>query len=313
MLSLLAALTLTVAPPPQSVLAEPSVGAHPFSARGLAMGGAQRGIADQTDGLFVNPAGLVAKRHYIIDAGYSWTQEANAHRPGAAIIDSVTTVVGAAFSYNFEHRGVSARLGVHRINFGLAYNIGGIFAVGVSVKYQIAERDKTVYDSLFEPEDPDDRTKPRKPIDPNFSIPALNFTGFTGDVGVLFTPIEYISIAVTGHNLIPNPLWAEFAPIALGVGAAGHISGLEVDVDTVIDFSTRAKPTPRVHIGAEYTIVNMVPVRAGFIVDKVGNDLFWSLGAGFRHPSFGIDFGYRQAVERPNNRTLALTVQYYMN
>jgi hypothetical protein len=313
MLSLLTALTLATAPPPQSVLAEPSVGGHPFSARGLAMGGAQRGIADQTDGIFVNPAGLAAKKHYIIAADYSWTQEANDHRPGASIIDSVTTVVAAAFSYSYEARINSANLGVHRLYFGLAYNIGGLFSVGVSMKYQVAERQKATYDSIFDPEDPNDPNKPRKPLDPNFSIPALNFSGVTGDLGCLFTPIEYISLAVVGHNLIPNPLWNEFAPIALGIGVAGHVYGLELDVDTVIDFTTRAKATPRVHVGAEYTIASMVPIRAGFIVDKVGQDMFWSVGAGFRHPSFGIDFGYRQAVERPNNRTLAIAVQYYMN
>jgi hypothetical protein len=177
----------------------------------------------------------------------------------------------------------------------------------------VAERSKTAYDTLFEPEDQENPVQPRRPLDPTYSLPALNFSGFTGDVGLLFTPIQYISLALVGYNLIPNPLWAELAPIGLGVGAAGHIAGLEVGVDGVIDFSTRAKPSSRWHIGAEYAIVGMVPIRAGFLVDKVGNDMFWSLGAGFKHPSFGIDFGYRQAIERPNNRTIALSVQYFMN
>lgn len=313
MLSLLSAFSLAVAPPPQSVLAEPNVGAHPQTARSIGMGGAQRAIADATDGIFVNPAGIVAKKHYIIDASYSWTQEANAHRPGAAIIDSVTTVVGAAFAYNYEHRFNSGSLGVHRLNFGLGYNIGGILAIGLTLKYTIAERNKDAYELLFTPEDENNPGAPRQPLDPNFSIPALNFTGVTGDIGVLFTPIQYISVAVVGYNLIPNPMWPEFAPIAMGFGAAGHIEHLEIDFDAVLDFSTRKKVSSRFHVGAEYTIVGMVPIRAGFLVDKVGNDMFWSLGAGFRHPSFGIDFGYRQAVERPNNRTLSLTFQYYMN
>ena len=306
-------LFISAASPRESLLADPNVGAHPQTARSIGMGGAMRGIADGTDGLYVNPAGLVAKRHYIIDAHYSWTHEANAHRPAASIIDSVTTVVGAGLSYNYEHRFNSADLDVHRLYFGLAYNIGGIFAVGIAMKYQVAGRNVLRYDSLFTPVDPENVDAPRKPLDNALSVPALGFTGFTGDLGVLFTPIQYFSLAVVGYNLIPNPLIPEFVPIALGFAAAGHVAGLEVGVDALIDFSTRAKPSSRWHFGAEYTIANMIPVRAGFLVDKVGNDLFWSLGIGFRHPSFGIDLGYRQAVERPDNRTLALSVQYYMN
>ena len=59
---------LVVAPGPWSVLAEPNVGGHPQQARSIAMGGAARAIADSPDGLFVNPAGLAAKKHYVIDA-----------------------------------------------------------------------------------------------------------------------------------------------------------------------------------------------------------------------------------------------------
>ncbi len=277
------------------------------------MGGAARAIADGPDGLFVNPAGLASKKHYILSANYNWTQEANAHRPGAVIIDSVTTQVAAGIGYNFEHRFNSGDLSIHRLQLGLAYNIGGIFMIGISGKYTIASRLPTSIDKIYEPIDPENPNAPRRALDNAFAVPALNFQGFTGDAGVLFTPIQYFSLAFVGYNLIPNPAIAEFAPIAIGMGAAGHVVGLELDVDAVIDFSTRFKPSARVHFGAEYAIVGMVPVRAGFLIDGVGGDKFWSLGAGFRHTSFGLDLAYRNAIDRSNNRTLAISFEYYMN
>jgi len=295
---------LIAAPDQASLLAEPSLGDHPQSARSIGMGGAMRGIADGVDALYVNPAGMSMKKRYVIDGGYSWTQDANAHRPGAAIMDSATTSVAAGASYNFERRFNSGQLDVHRINFALAYNIGGFLGIGATFKYLDATR--VAYDKIFDP----NTAAPRANITP---YPAQRILSFSGDVSAMLTPIQYFSIAISGHNLIPNPVWAELTPLGMGMAAAVHVAGLEVDFDAVIDFTTLKKAAVRYHFGAEYAIAGMVPLRAGFIHDDVGFDNFWSFGAGFRHPSFGIDFGYRQSIARPENRTIAFGVQYYMN
>jgi opacity protein-like surface antigen len=297
------ALFVSATPDDASLLVDPTLGAHPQTARSIGMGGAQRGIADNTDALYLNPAGMGMNKRYVIEGNYSWSQQPNAHRPSAAIIDSATTVVAAGVGYNFERRVNSGEMDVHRVNFGLSYTVGGIFGIGATFKYLNAVR--TQYGRIF-----DETTRaPRTSISP---YPAEKVTAFTGDLALMLTPIQYFSVAVIGYNLLPNPTWAELTPLALGVAAALHIAGLEVDVDAVFDFTTLRRADARLHFGAEYTIAQIIPIRAGFIYDRIGQDLFWSAGAGFRHPSFGIDFGYRQAIARPDNRTLSIGLLYYM-
>ncbi len=303
MLPLLLAIAFGAPPDDASMLVEPTVGGHPLSARGIAMGGAERAIADGVDAVYLNPAGMGMNRRYTVDAGYSWTQSANSHRPNVAIVDSATTVLSAGVGYSFDARLNSGDFHIHRVNSAVAYTFGSIFGIGATFKYLDATRTK--YDEIYDPA----TNAPRTSI---FPYPAQRVRAFTGDLAAMLTPIQYLSIAVIGYNLIPNPVWAELTPIALGMGAALHIAGLHVDVDAVIDFTTRRRAEARMHFGAEYSIVGMIPLRAGFIYDRISSDMFWSLGAGFRHPSFGIDVGYRQAVGRPENRTLSIGVQYYM-
>jgi opacity protein-like surface antigen len=302
---LLALLFNAPAPPDDaSLLAEPTLGAHPQSARSIGMGGALRAVADGIDALQINAAGMSMNRRYVVDGNYAWSQAANAHKAGTGVIDSATTVVGAGLAYNFERRFNSGELDVHRMNFGLSYSFKGIFGIGATFKYLNATRNK--YDQLFDP----NTQAPRLTI---FPYPAQRVLAFTGDLSAILRPIQYFSIAVIGYNLVPNPTWRELTPIALGTGIALHIAGLEADVDAVIDFTTLKRAEVRMHFGAEYAIANVVPLRAGFIWDRIANDMYWSGGIGFRHPSFGIDFGYRQSVQRAVNRTISLGIQYYMN
>lgn len=299
---LLVYLFVTTPAPAESILSEPSLGGDVLSVRGIGMGGAERATATNVDALFLNPAGMSMVKHYVVEGDYSYNQAGNDHRPTASLIDSDTTVVAAGSSYNFERRFNSGYLTLHRVHFALSYAIS-IISIGVGVKYQNATR----------PVPPPSGTKA---VDYSLiPTPVNNYSGVTGDIGVVVTPIQQLSLAAIGYNLIPTGKGGhEFAPLAFGAGAAAHLfSALELDADAVVDFHSLLSKQIRLHFGGEYTIVNIVPVRAGFIVDRIGGDNFWSIGAGYTHPRFGIDVGFRQAVALPKNRTFSIGFHVNVN
>jgi hypothetical protein len=256
------------------------------------MGGAQRAIADGIDAISLNPAGMAQSKRYLITLDYAWSQDANAHRPQLGVLDSQTTQVATGLSYSFERRVNSGNLDVHRVHFALGYNIG-MLSVGLAGKFTTGARQQVRADL----------------------VPAQNglYTGFNADVGLMLTPIPYLSLAVVGYNLVPTLEARELTPLAMAVALAGHVAGLEIGADAVLDFVSRGHLLTRWHFGAEYAVGNVVPLRAGFIYDRVGDDMFWTLGIGFQQTSFGLDFGYRQGVARQDNRTLALSLRFGLN
>ncbi len=318
---------------PDSILNSPSLGDQYETARSIGMGGAQRGIADQLDAIYVNPAGMVAKKQYIIGGNFAWQQDAKVYQPSIAIIDSATTSFAAGLSYGYERRD-SAAIGVMNINrvaLALAYDIGGYIAIGITGKYLQYDRDHPF------------RMSPTalaaagqlEYATPNPAVGGVAALGhiksndtFTGDLGIMVTPLKIVTISLVGYNLIPLnckdfpgkvPQTCpnnELAPLGMAAGIGVHIMGLEADADVLLDFwsvrnalTNENKIAPRFHFGGEYTIASLVPVRAGFIVDNVGGDNLWTVGGGFVISQFGFDVGYRQAITQTDNRTVAASLR----
>lgn len=314
---------------PDSALNYPSLGGQPVSARALGMGSAQRAVAIELDALTLNPAAMSLQRHYMFGGGFSWSQEAKNYRPSLALIDSETTFVAAGIGYSFERRDAlaSGLMDVHRAHFALSYSYEFI-SVGVAVKYQrglrycmntqSVDRRNSCYKAPLEGQATTDENgeaiqTPQAQADGPW---ARNYEGISMDVGLTLTPIEQLTIAVVGYNLIPkcrsfpNDCESrEIAPMGLGIALGGRISDLTLAADVVLDFQSRRGTQPRIHLGAEYAIIGAIPVRAGAIVDRVGGDNFWTAGLGYRHTSFGFDVGYHQGTQRPDNRTFVASLR----
>lgn len=277
----------------QSVLSEPTLGGQFQSARSLAMGNAQRAIAVFSDAVLMNPAAMSLSKSYALEAGYAWSQAPNAHRMNLSVIDSDTTVVAAGVAYQFERRIKAQNLDVHRLSFAASYAYK-FFYVGVTMRYMEANRAEAVPEEI----------KTELPVPPA-NTPYRSY--INGDVGILLKPIQYLSLAAVGYNLVYNKKNQELSPIALGLGAAAHIKSLTVAFDALLDFQSLGKTAPRYHLGGEYTIAKMIPLRAGFIADRLGDDYFWSVGTGFQYKWAHLAAGFRQAVKQPTNRTLSFS------
>ena len=155
------------------------------------------------------------------------------------------------------------------------------------------------------------------------------------DVGMLVTPIPQLSIGVVGYNLLPKCdgpvpdkngksqgfpnnvpqgcLEREIAPLALAVAAAIHIAGLNVAADAVFDFWSLPTIGERFHLGAEYTLFDILPLRAGFIVDRVSSENYWTAGAGIMLSQLGVDLAYRQGINVSDNRTFVASLKLSLN
>jgi|GEM_PF-5826633 len=285
-------------PESDSILTEPMLGADYQSARATAMGGAQRSIASGIDSIYLNPATMMNKKQYLAEIAYAWGQYSSAHRPFIGVVDSNTTVFAAGIAYGFEKRFTSGNLDVHRAHFALGY-MYRFLGIGLTGKYIKADRSEL--DKLNEPY----KSTYKKTTD-----------FFTADLGIIINPIKQLSVGLVGYNIIP--VYRELAPSALGVAISGCFYGFQIAFDTVIDFQSKAYSSTdkkahaqaRYHLGAEYLIKDTLPIRAGWIFDKIADSHYWSVGTGYQHRLFIIDFAYRQALDRPVNRYIQLSFAF---
>jgi opacity protein-like surface antigen len=130
---------------------------------------------------------------------------------------------------------------------------------------------------------------------------------FNADVSLFARLSRMVGFGAAGYNLLSSG-HHYVQPRAVGVGlSAGDEGGLwRVAFDWRGDFDRQNKLTSLLAAGAEVTLADLVPVRAGFQKDDTRNASFWSAGVGIATSNgFGIDVSYRQRLEDPNEFTLA--------
>lgn len=253
------------------------------------MGDAGRSTAIGYDALQLNPAAMSQVFTYEMETGYLYDGRSYSHAPTVGIVDSATN-----------------------------QNI----AVGVSYTYWNAGND----DSLPEAQ----ASQIRAAISSGFRSSALSAHVGVGmrwldldvangtdndswgiDAGVLLTFADMLRVAVVGHNLL-NTEPAYDMPRSLGVGASIMYESFLFAVDTVVDFDSRDEAKAGYHIGAQYVLMDMIPVRLGFIADRVTETNSMTGGIGFWTPEFGIDVGYQHNVEHVEDFRVGLDIRVYV-
>lgn len=338
-----------------SLLDEPGLGGQFETARSVGMGGAQRAIADGIDAIYLNPAGMSVRPHYLIGGTFNWSQEPKEYVGSAAIVDSATTAVAVGLSYGFDRRAADAAgvMDTHRFHIASSYSFGGIVSIGVVFKYLTFKREHPARMAQSEQDllngtgvnRVDSAGKPfgsqLAGYPANYAVGYTNvlrgLNEYTFDVGMLVTPIPQVSLAVVGYNLLPNCtrdtpqadpkqknagfpnnvpggcIEREIAPMAMAVALSANIIGLQLGADAVFDFWSKPTISERFHFGAEYTLFDTVPLRAGAIVDRVQNEIFWTVGAGLALSQFGLDMAFREGTSDPQNRTLVASIKLSLN
>lgn len=241
--------------------------------------GAAIGIASGNDAIFVNPGALAARRRYSAEAAL-WIERRGGDTTeqvwSGTVADSLSSPVAAAVAYGRASDGVDTGSLYH---LALAGPISEGFYLGVTGKYfDVSGRE---------------------------SVSAA-----TVDAGIFWEVTQYVGVGVTGYNLAPT---GHEAVLPRGVGA-----GLSIGSDTSAhgsfewrsDLDRLGKTTNRYSFGAEVLLGNVAPLRASYVIDETLDTKWWSVGAGLvSAKGGGVDIAYRQSVDDPNARVIAVAAK----
>jgi hypothetical protein len=242
------------------------------------------------------------------------------------LVDSKTNPLAVGLAYTFLGSELTKRQTIgHTATLGAAYPLfDELLSIGAGFKY------KSVTDAI-----------------------AGNYlNAVTADVG-LQSKVRAVgvSFAAVGYNLVPIrsaqsshvPISAALAvaldlgplsalvfggapslgpiqtaagvPSSAGFGAMrGPLDGLTLSVDYLVNFETIDGQRSRISTGLEWLILDLVPIRAGYLFDERTGDHKVSVGAGVIVPYFGLDVAYQQGLvpERLDERLLSIALKGFL-
>ncbi len=268
---------LTVAGPSEAAFKDPGWGARPTG-----MGGAFTAVADDSNTMFFNPAGLANIKTYdacAMHAGlFTGLDEVSIGLSLVSFAMPLHNSGGAGISWT----NLNARDLYNENAFTVAYghrflpNLSG----GVGLKYlgqgytldRYAEEDEVFKDGDYS-------------------------DAFTADLGLLYKPQSDITLALSGINVIPADIgrqYEDIVPTVIRAGAAYRIPNMVImdqlpvrNIVTAVDFSWRfqdwgdTEDKLTVNMGVEAWLLDeMLPVRAGADLSGSGIKNI-ALGTGF--------------------------------
>ena len=208
-----------------------------------AMAGAFTGIADDSSAVYVNPAGLTQIRQIEINAAYDkWMLDSNFEFLSVGVPAGAGTICGSVIYSDmgvFKGRDEAGILTSNDIN---AYNLGGAIGFGVPVNdFMSAGLSLKLMD---------------------ISLGNVSSFGMFFDAGVLMK-YSVFSLGVDVSNIEISPNTFASSGIRAGLAAAllkldDHEITADVDVKYDSNYLTSAA------VGAEYTALKMISIRAGY-------------------------------------------------
>ena len=253
------------------------MGARPLSVS------AYRGIAPGNDGIFLNPAGLSARRRFATELQYLYDGNAGATGGqwfGVSMVDSETSAVAGGVAATRFASGPWLGWATH---LAVATPVSPGLYLGATAKYL----------SLGGPG-------------------GSTVRATTADAGLYWEASSLVSLGLAGYNLIPAG-HRQIMPRALGAGLSiGTDRFMHVALDWRADFDRRASTTHLLAVGAEVLVLDTVPVRAGFVKDDTLGGKWWSVGTGLVSASgVALDVGYRRSVESPADWAVAAALKVF--
>lgn len=275
-----------------------------YSAAGIGMGGAYRGLSFDSSSIDINPAALAFLGTYHIETDYRFVRYRDAREIRVTFLDGLTSKLGTAVSWTWNWSGnlntytpdpwhptgeeatpvYAYRAQNYKI--ALAYPISQKFALGTSLKWH---RDKF---AVFN------------------DISDLSYgSNFTIDLAAqLFMP-PWLSVSIVANNIIPTDKF--YLPTTLSLGSAVFLGkSLTIDADLIVDFTGRKdiqeyvdnldeKSIFNFHVGTQLIAWKSVPLRFGYNFDKQTNSQFLGAGVGLSASQFRIDYGLRYQLSGP--------------
>ncbi len=241
------------------------------------------GIAAGNDGIYVNPGAIAARKRYSVEAS-ALIDRRGADTVdqfiGGSVVDSQSSPVTAGFAYARASKGAYAG---NVVNLAIAGPVYEKLFLGVSGKWLSLHGPRAV-------------------------------SAATVDAGIFWQVSEWVSVGAAGYDLVSVANEA-VAPRGAGAGiAVGSDRSVQLTADWRTDLDrVPGKSTNRYATGIEVLLGNLVPVRAGFVKDETLDTRWWSLGVGLvTREGVALDVGYRQSLDDPSARTIALALKLFL-
>ncbi len=293
---LLATLAVLAAAPTLAVDPVKGGGLADFTGpRALALGGAT-GVISGNDGLFVNPGAVAARKRYSVETIFGVDRRGGTNAgqyAGSSVVDAISSPVAASFAWIRPLEGFQ---GGNLFVAGLAGSVASRLYLGAQARYFSLRQDPEV---------------------PGGALERISVV--TADAGLFWEVSDYITLGVSGFNLVPTG-HERALPRSAGAGLAlGSDTSVKLTLDWRADFdrvkdqvTQKARTTNRFGAGVEVLLGNMLPLRAGYLVDETLGTSWWCAGAGLITPNgVAVDLGYRQSLEDPNVRVIAVAFKLH--
>ncbi|MHB1844540.1 MAG: hypothetical protein ACYCWW_06865 [Deltaproteobacteria bacterium] len=248
--------------------------------RSIAMGDAFRAVGTSNDAIVLNPAALAITQRYEIDGFFGYAFSAPATYWNASIVDSTSTPVATGVSYTHLASGTTdERFSGSVLRLAFAVPLSEDIFIGLSGKWL------------------------------NFGL-ADHADSITGDAALVIKPLEMLTLAAVGYNLIDVQSVLAPREVALA-GAFGTDTSYNIAADIAANLST-----PNLvfdyHLGGEYLLAGLLALRGGWMYDGLLDSHFLSGGVGLVTPGIGVDFAYRQQLGGWDDRLIMLDVKFFL-
>lgn len=244
-------------------------------ARNIAMGGAYESLGYGAESIGGNPAAMSIYKRYQIEASGAWDIPQGYGFGTLGLADS-TNPLAAGVAYTFATFGGSERTWAHVTTLALSYSFGDLIHIGLAGRHHAL-------------------------------LGGSNTNSITMNAGVVVRPAEWLSIGLSGHNLIPvyNANVSRYFVASISSQLFGQLSPC---FDLRADFN---QPTPRFAFegGLEWLIAQLIPVRAGYQYDAIGGHQYVSGGIGWFSDGSGVDVAYRHEIGGLNGRLISLSLK----
>jgi hypothetical protein len=259
------------------------------SARGLALGTAQRAGSISTSALAYNPAALVVGRLYHLEGVVDYMPDMATVALGGAVVDSQTARFGAGFAMRGFLSGDKGLDGVDG-RLGLALPLTDSISLGVSGRYVHVNGD----------------------IDTTVGPTHVHAQGFTMDASLRLAPIPEVQIDVAAYNFINRDSYS--LPVMIGGGAALALGEIAVvGGDLLVDLTSFRDADFTFGGGAEVFAGRAVPLRAGYSYDTRRKQNTISFGLGYTDATIGVDVSLRQQIGGEGDTRLIAGFRYYVH
>lgn len=260
------------------------------TSRSSGMGDALTAGASGTSSIWHNPAGIAAALMYAAEAAYVWDGPSAINGLQVNLVDTKSNRhFGAALAFTYENgspKGSPDREAFHvRGGLGLPL-LDGMVKLGTALRYSQIK------------------------VDGKEELAALIV-----DAGVIIQPLAWLSVGVTGINLV-NGGYDEQLPrgIATGLAFASLEYGFHLGGDVVFELGPESPDDARTwRAGFEYLIADLFPARAGFRYEEASDEKILTVGAGFRDAatSVGIDASYQHNLDDAADKSVVGSLSIY--